>query len=134
MSTLNQLVYNYPRLPKKKKIRTPLLVKNPQRKGICFLVKIVSPKKPNSGRRKVAKLTLSTRKQLLCSIPGESSTLQKHHSVLFRGGHVRDIPGMKYKCIPGVYDFKAVRRTTRRSKYGTSQLMYHAFKQELLNS
>ena len=77
------------------------------------------PKKPNSALRKVAKVKLSTGKIIYAHIPGEGHNLQEHGVVLVRGGRVRDLPGVKYKCVRGKYDLLGVLdRKTSRSKYG----------------
>ena len=108
---------------KKKKINS--ITKNslnncPQKKGICTKIFIKAPKKPNSAARKVAKvLIVSTKKQVICHIPGEKHTLQKYSNVLIRGGRVKDLPGVRYRLIRGKFDLRAVLdRRTSRSKYG----------------
>ena len=81
------------------------------------------PKKPNSALRKVAKVKLSTGKVIYAHIPGEGHNLQEHGVVLVRGGRVRDLPGVKYKCIRGKYDLLGVyNRKTSRSKYGRRKI------------
>ena len=124
MSTLNQLIK---KRRKNKRKTTPVLLldKCPQKKGVIVEVRnSVSPKKPNSAKRKVAKVRLtSTNKFLIAAIPGVGHNLQKFSVVLVRGGHARDIPGVRYKLIKGKYDFhwrENVLRTTSRSKYGIS--------------
>jgi len=121
MPTLNQLVKN-PRVRKfHKKVKKHLL-KNPQRKGTCVRVFTQTPRKPNSAIRKVARVRLSNRKLLTAYIPGEGHNLREHSSVLIRGGRIKDLPGIKYRCIRGVYDFKGlVKRKQARSKYGTKK-------------
>ena len=134
MSTLNQKSLLFSKFTRKRKVKTPLLVNHPQKKGICIQLKTLSPKKPNSGRRKISKVRVFSNKFKIVSVyvPGESHSLQKHNVVLVRGGHVRDVPGMKYKCIPGVYDFKPVKRFSKRSKYGTTLSLYRLLKKQEL--
>jgi len=116
----------YKQLAKKKRLKKnryswcPHLQKCPQKKGVCSRVFIKTPKKPNSAQRKVARVRLlSTRKNITAYIPGEIHTLQVHSMVLVRGGRVKDLPGVKYHLIRGVYDFGYVKnRKTARSKYG----------------
>jgi small subunit ribosomal protein S12 len=92
---------------------------SPQKKGVCLRVYTRTPKKPNSAIRKVAKIRLSNRMQIIAYIPGEGHNLQEHSVVLVRGGRVKDLPGVKYKVVRGVYDFKGVvNRKSARSKYG----------------
>ena len=98
----------------------PALQHCPQKKGICTKVRIMKPKKPNSAQRKVARLRLSTNKLITAAIPGEGHNLQQYSVVLVRGGRVRDLPGIKYKIIRGVFDAISVqKRGQRRSKFGT---------------
>ena len=92
---------------------------NPQKKGIVLQTRIVTPKKPNSARRPVAKLSLMNKKQTIAHIPGIGHNLRKHSNVLIRGGGARDLPGVSYTCIRGVYDLSGVlNRFRRRSIYG----------------
>lgn len=122
MSRLRQVLNSYKRVKKTRKSKTPALMKNPQVKGVCVRVFTRSPKKPNSAVRKVAKLRLSNRKVVESYIPGEGHTLQEYSVVLMRGGRVPDLPGVKYHCIRGKYDFKEVKkRKTSRSKYGVKK-------------
>ena len=105
------------------KTRTPHLKKCPQKGATCRKLLICSPKKPNSARRKIAKIILSTKKKIFAYIPGIGHTLQIHNSVLVRGGRVRDIPGAKYKLIRGIRDFIGLSiRISSRSKYGTKKI------------
>merc|ERR1712178_500228 len=107
---------------KKKSIRTLALKKCPQRKAVCTKVYITSPKKPNSAKRKVAKLRLMNGFQTIGYIPGEGHNLQEHSMVLLRGGAVKDLPGVKYHLIRGKYDLSSIlSRGQRRSKYGTKR-------------
>lgn len=121
MPTINQLVRK-PRRPKKSNSKTPLLEKCPQRRGVCLLVKTVTPKKPNSALRKVARVRLSNGKEVTAYIPGEGHNLQEHSIVLVRGGRVRDLPGVRYKIIRGVLDTLGVDgRKQARSRYGAKR-------------
>lgn len=110
------------KLKKGIKGKAPALDKNPQKKGICLRVSIRKPKKPNSAQRKVAKLKLTNGKIITAYIPGEGHDLREHNMVMIRGGRVRDLPGIKYKCIRGKYDLKpVVGRKQARSKYGVKK-------------
>ena len=125
MPTFHQLSKN-PRKKSKKKSKSLWLQGCPQKKGVCSRVYTTSPKKPNSAVRKVAKVRLtSTNRYVLAYIPGFGHNLNQHSVVLVRGGRVRDVPGMHYKLIRGVYDFEAKEereRTKRRSKYSLPKL------------
>ena len=102
------------------KNKTPALLKNPQKKGVCIKIFNRTPKKPNSALRKVAKIKLSTGKKVEAYIPGEGHNLQKYSVVLMRGGRVPDLPGVKYHLIRGKFDFQGLKnRKTSRSRYGT---------------
>ena len=112
-------IINGIRKRKIRKSKTMALDKNPQLRGICLAIRIVSPKKPNSALRKVARVRLSTNREVTVVIPGEGHSLNKHSVVLIRGGRCRDVPGLRYKIIRGVLDCKGVvTRKTKRSKYG----------------
>lgn len=118
MSTIHQLLKN-PRKSKKTKCKAAALKNNPQKKGICIRVYTTNPKKPNSAERKVAKVRLPDGKFVIGYIPGEGHNLQEHSLVLVRGGRVKDLPGVKYHFIRGVYDLHPVsKRSNSRSKYG----------------
>ena len=118
MPTINQLVRK-PRKTPKAKSKTPLLEGCPQKRGVCLQVKTVTPKKPNSALRKVARVRLSNGKEVTAYIPGEGHNLQEHSIVLVRGGRVRDLPGVRYKVIRGVLDTLGVTdRKQARSRYG----------------
>lgn len=122
MITINQLCYKYSRQKKSYKLKTPALLKNPQRKGVCVKIFTRTPKKPNSALRKVVKLKLSNGKKVEAYIPGEGHNLQEFSVVLMRGGRVPDLPGVKYHLIRGKYDFQGVKnRKTSRSSYGTKK-------------
>lgn len=117
MPTLKQLLRN-PRKNSYKKTKT-FLKGCPQKKGVCVRIYTTNPKKPNSAERKVAKIKLSNSKYLIGYIPGEKHNLQEHSIVLIRGGRVKDLPGVHYQFIRGVYDLHAVvNRARSRSKYG----------------
>ncbi len=118
MPTIRQLIKK-PRLIKKIKSKAPALQKAPQKKGVCVRVYIRSPKKPNSAKRKVTNVLLTTRWKVIGYIPGEGHSLQEHSVVLLRGGRVKDLPGVKYHLVGGQLDFKNVKKRKRkRSKYG----------------
>jgi len=118
MPTINQLVRKPRRTPRAKS-KTPLLEGCPQKRGVCLQVKTVTPKKPNSALRKVARVRLSNGKEVTAYIPGEGHNLQEHSIVLVRGGRVRDLPGVRYKVIRGVLDTLGVTdRKQARSRYG----------------
>ena len=121
MPTLNQLKKK-PRVNNKKKKKLSGLQGCPQRSAICMSVYTVSPRKPNSGERKVAKIRLTSNKIVIAYIPGEGHSLQEHGTVLVRGGNTKDLSGINYKLIRGVYDLKGITgRQKSRSKYGTKK-------------
>lgn len=121
MPTINQLLKK-PRKKKKRSQRVPALNQSPQRKGICLKILTRTPKKPNSAIRKLAVVRLTTKKKVTGYIAGEGHNLQEHSVVLVRGGRVKDLPGIKYKLIRGVYDFEGLKkRKQARSKYGTKK-------------
>ena len=110
------------RKSKIKRNRKKSLQNCPQKFGICLRVYTTTPKKPNSGIRKVAKVRLSNLKNIIANIPGIGHNLQEHSSVLVRGGRVRDIPGVQYRVIRGLLDCKPVdQRKTSRSKYSVKR-------------
>ena len=118
MPTINQLVKNG-RLRVKKKGKSLALQKSPQKKGVCVSVRTLTPKKPNSALRKVARVRLSNGKMVPAYIPGEGHNLQEHSIVLVRGGRVKDLPGVKYHIIRGALDTAGVEgRKQSRSRYG----------------
>jgi small subunit ribosomal protein S12 len=103
MPTINQLVRNgRRRVPRKSKVRD--LDNSPQKRGVCLQVKTMTPKKPNSALRKVARVRLSNGREITAYIPGAGHNLQEHSIVLVRGGRVRDLPGVRYHIIRGVLD------------------------------
>jgi len=121
MPTISQLI-NTRRVRKEAFSRSPALKKSPQKKGVCLRVYTRSPKKPNSAKRKVTNVLLTTKSKVIGYIPGEGHTLQEHSVVLVRGGRVKDLPGVKYRLIGGVMDFKNVKkRKQKRSKYGVKK-------------
>ena len=121
MPTVNQLVRKG-RKVKKKKTKAPALDACPQRKGVCTRVWTVTPKKPNSALRKVARVRLTNGIEVTSYIPGEGHNLQEHSIVLVRGGRVKDLPGVRYHIIRGTLDSLGVSgRRQQRSKYGTKR-------------
>lgn len=121
MPTANQLVRgSQVRAKKIRASKTPALQACPQKRGVCLRVYTRKPKKPNSAIRKVAKIKLTNASEVIAYIPGEGHSLQEHSVVLIRGGRVKDLPGVKYKVIRGVFDLQGVKtRRQGRSKYGT---------------
>ncbi|CBK23817.2 uncharacterized protein [Blastocystis hominis] len=122
MATLNQ-VLNYRLKNNKNNLnKMSALCKNPQKKGICLSVFIKNPKKPNSARRKVAKVKLRNQYVITSYIPGIGHNLQEHSFVLVQGGKRKDLPGVHYKIIRGVYDCSGVStQKNSRSKFGTKR-------------
>ncbi len=136
MPTINQLVrkgrerkvskskspalqYNYNSL-KGRRIRVKQ--GNPQKRGVCTVVRTTTPKKPNSALRKIARVRLSNRLEVTAYIPGEGHNLQEHSVVLVRGGRVKDLPGVRYHIVRGVLDTSGVEgRQQKRSKYGVKK-------------
>jgi small subunit ribosomal protein S12 len=105
---------------RRKKTRVKELHKCPQKKGICIKLIIMTPRKPCSAKRKIAKVYLSTKRYIFAYIPGERHTLQKYSRVLIRGGLIRDLPGVHYTMIRGKFDLEGIqKRRQGRSKYGT---------------
>jgi len=118
MPTINQLVRRGRRRVIKKK-KNVALDACPQKRGVCLQVKTMTPKKPNSALRKIARVRLSNGKEITAYIPGEGHNLQEHSIVLVRGGRVRDLPGVRYHVVRGVLDALGVDGRRRgRSKYG----------------
>jgi small subunit ribosomal protein S12 len=121
MPTINQLVRR-PRREQKAKKKNVALNRCPQRRGVCLLVKTVTPKKPNSALRKVARVRLTNGKEVTAYIPGVDHNLQEHSIVLVRGGRVRDLPGVRYHIVRGALDALGVEgRKQSRSKYGAKR-------------
>lgn len=103
--------------------RRPVATFNPQKRGVCVIVKTMTPKKPNSALRKVARVRLSNRKEITAYIPGIGHELQEHSIVLVRGGRVKDLPGVKYHVVRGHYDSTGVQnRKQGRSLYGAKAM------------
>ena len=121
MPTINQLVRKK-RVKQKAKKKNVALDSCPQKRGVCLLVKTVTPKKPNSALRKVARVRLSNGKEVTAYIPGVDHNLQEHSIVLVRGGRVRDLPGVRYHIVRGALDAMGVEgRKQGRSKYGAKK-------------
>ena len=134
MPTLSQLA-KHGRTKKMKKTRATALrrlfnakdrlytdVTSPQKRGVVTLVKTMTPKKPNSALRKVARVKLSNKMEVTAYIQGVGHTLSEHGIVLVRGGRVKDLPGVKYHLVRGKFDLQGVEgRKTSRSKYGTDR-------------
>ncbi len=132
MPTFNQLIRKGGRRRKPGKIKATALRRsfnsvknrntkttNPQKRGVCTVVKTMTPKKPNSAMRKVARVRLSNKMEVTAYIMGEGHSLAEHSIVLVRGGRVKDLPGVKYHIVRGKFDTTGVaNRTTSRSKYG----------------
>jgi len=121
MPTINQLIRK-PRRVVTAKSKVKDLEASPQRRGVCLIVKTVTPKKPNSALRKVARVRLSNGKEITAYIGGEGHNLQEHSIVLVRGGRVRDLPGVRYHIVRGSLDCLGVEgRRQGRSKYGAKR-------------
>ncbi|MFA9564265.1 MAG: 30S ribosomal protein S12 [Acidimicrobiales bacterium] len=121
MPTINQLVRKG-RKSKRRKETTPALKGAPQRRGVCTRVYTVTPKKPNSALRKVARVRLSSGMEITAYIPGVGHNLQDHSVVLVRGGRVKDLPGVRYKIVRGTLDTAGVaNRKQARSRYGAKK-------------
>lgn len=131
MPTINQLIkHGRQRLKKKIKTtalrrsfnavkRTMMTSNSPLKAGVCIQVKTMTPKKPNSALRKIARVRLSNKQEVTAYIMGEGHNLAEHSIVLIRGGRVRDLPGVKYHIVRGKLDAGGVeKRKTSRSKYG----------------
>ncbi len=134
MPTINQLIRRG-RKPKKTKTKAPALQYtyntytqkrtrqpkgSPQKRGVCTQVRTMTPKKPNSALRKIARVRLTNRIEVTAYIPGEGHSLQEHSVVLVRGGRVKDLPGVRYHIVRGTLDSGGVEgRSQSRSKYGT---------------
>jgi len=121
MPTINQLI----RLGRKAntwRTKSPALLECPQRRGVCTRVMTVTPKKPNSALRKVARVRLSHGIEVTAYIPGVGHNLQEHSVVLVRGGRVKDLPGVRYHIVRGAKDTLGVEdRKQARSKYGAKR-------------
>lgn len=134
MPTINQLIRkgrkSQPKKVKSTALRRsfnilsnqPVPTNNPQKRGVCTVVKTMTPKKPNSALRKVARVRLSNKIEVTAYIPGEGHNLAEHSVVLVRGGRVKDLPGVKYHIVRGIYDAQGVsNRKSSRSKYGVKK-------------
>ena len=135
MPTINQLVRKG-RVKATKKSKSPAMhwihnaLKNkvtwskgaPQRRGVCVQVRTMTPKKPNSALRKIARVRLTNGFEVTAYIPGEGHNLQEHSVVMIRGGRVKDLPGVRYHVIRGTLDCEGVQNRKRgRSKYGSER-------------
>ena len=121
MATMNQLVRN-PRAKSKGQKRRSDISGSPQKRGVCLIVRTMTPKKPNSALRKVARVRLTNGMEVTTYIPGEGHNLQEHSVVLIRGGRVKDLPGVRYHIIRGTLDASGVeKRRQGRSKYGNKR-------------
>lgn len=121
MPTITQLI-RMGREAKVKKTKSPALKACPQRRGVCIQVKTMTPKKPNSALRKIARVRLTTGIEVTSYIPGEGHNLQEHSIVLVRGGRVKDLPGVRYHIVRGTLDAAGVnQRKNSRSKYGAKR-------------
>ncbi|MCM8800702.1 MAG: 30S ribosomal protein S12 [Candidatus Omnitrophica bacterium] len=121
MPTIAQLI-RLGRQAKRKKSKSPALKGCPQRRGVCVQVRTMTPKKPNSALRKIARVRLSTGIEVTAYIPGEGHNLQEHSIVLVRGGRVKDLPGVRYHIVRGTLDAAGVaQRRKSRSKYGAKK-------------
>ncbi len=121
MPTISQLIRKS-RTQRKNKSKSRALTNCPQRRGVCLQVKTMTPKKPNSALRKIARVRLSNKIEVTSYIPGEGHNLQEHSIVLVRGGRVKDLPGVRYHIVRGTLDTAGVNNRKRsRSKYGTKR-------------
>ena len=134
MPTINQLI-RHPRKVVKKKIKTPALkstfnvfkrrpvaILAPLKRGVCLKVTTITPKKPNSALRKIARVRLTNGHEVTAYIPGEGHNLQEHSVVLLRGGRVKDLPGTRYHIVRGKLDTAGVdKRRQGRSLYGAKK-------------
>lgn len=135
MPTINQLIRKGGRTAKPSRVKATALRRsfntitnqvvktiNPMKRGVCTLVKTMTPKKPNSALRKVARVRLSNKMEITAYIMGEGHNLAEHSIVLVRGGRVKDLPGVKYHIVRGALDTQGVaNRKTSRSKYGVKK-------------
>jgi len=121
MPTIAQLI-RHGRISKKKRSKSPALKACPQRRGVCIQVRTMTPKKPNSALRKIARVRLTTGLEVTAYIPGEGHNLQEHSIVMVRGGRVKDLPGVRYHIVRGTLDASGVTSRRRsRSKYGAKK-------------
>lgn len=134
MPTINQLIRK-PRKTAKAKSKSsallsgfntlknaPIKLNAPFKRGVCIQVKTMTPKKPNSALRKIAKVRLTNGVEVIAYIPGEGHNLQEHSVVMIRGGRVPDLPGVRYHIVRGVLDLQGIdKRRQGRSRYGTKK-------------
>jgi small subunit ribosomal protein S12 len=121
MPTVNQLVRKGRSAPKVKS-KSPALKSNPFKRGVCTVVRTMTPKKPNSALRKTARVRLTNGIEVSAYIPGEGHNLQEHSVVLVRGGRVKDLPGVRYHIVRGTQQTAGTaKRMQGRSKYGTKR-------------
>ncbi len=121
MPTINQLIRK-PRNPQVARNKVPAMQGCPQKRGVCTRVYTVTPKKPNSALRKVARVRLTNQQEVICYIPGEGHNLQEHSVVMIRGGRVKDLPGVRYHILRGILDTQGIAdRRQRRSHYGAKR-------------
>nr|QEM01564.1 30S ribosomal protein S12 [Nephromyces sp. ex Molgula occidentalis] len=122
MLTKNQLLKNKRNLKKQFSKKSSIMWGKPQIKGICKKIFTKTPKKPNSALRKVARITLTNKSEIIAYIPGEGYSFQEHNVVLIKGGRVKDLPGVRYKIIRGAYEAHGVKnKKNSRSKYGVKK-------------
>lgn len=135
MPTVGQLLKRG-RKPKSAKAKTPALLRSfnyllnrplkspsPFKRGVCLKVSTITPKKPNSALRKIARVRLTNGMEVTAYIPGEGHNLQEHSIVVIRGGRVKDLPGVRYHIVRGVLDTTGVEsRKQKRSKYGSKKV------------
>ena len=121
MPTINQLV-RFGRIKRHYRTKSPALDDCPQRRGVCVRVSTMTPKKPNSALRKIARVKLASGKEVTAYIGGEGHNLQEHSVVLVRGGRVKDLPGVRYHIVRGTLDCAGVEgRMQSRSLYGAKR-------------
>ena len=121
MPTINQLIRKGRKVSKGKS-KSPALQGCPQKRGVCTRVTTMTPKKPNSALRRIARVRLTNKVEVTAYIPGEGHNLQEHSIVLVRGGRVKDLPGVRYHIVRGTLDASGVNgRNQSRSKYGTKR-------------
>jgi small subunit ribosomal protein S12 len=121
MPTIPQLIRSA-RKPISKKTKSPALKSCPQKRGVCTKVYTITPKKPNSALRKVARVKLTSKFEVTAYIPGIGHNLQEHSVVLIRGGRVKDLPGVRYHIVRVTLDTVGVKnRVQGRSKYGVKK-------------
>jgi small subunit ribosomal protein S12 len=121
MPTISQLIRK-PRQQNVKRNKVPALQACPQKRGVCIRVYTTTPKKPNSALRKVCRVRLTNKQEVISYIPGEGHNLQEHSVILIRGGRVKDLPGVRYHTIRGTQDTQGVKdRKKGRSKYGAKR-------------